>query len=98
MVEKVFNNGYAGRKLYRQFKQHELQDVSLDLVSVPLTDYALARQVGIFDRIEEIAVESGAITQTELLERWRRSLEQAADADGVFYMSVTLVLATGRKP
>ena len=96
VVEKVFNNGHAGRKLYQQFKQHGLQDVALDLFAFPITDYALARQVGIFDQVEETAIETGAITQREL-DRWRAHLEQA-DVEGAFYMSVTLVLAAGRKP
>jgi ubiquinone/menaquinone biosynthesis C-methylase UbiE len=95
-AEKVFNNGFAGRQLYRQFKQQGLQDISIQLFGLPMTDNTIIRQAGLADRVEKVALETGVITPEEL-ERWRMSLEQA-DEEGVCFASVTLVMVAGRKP
>jgi ubiquinone/menaquinone biosynthesis C-methylase UbiE len=90
------HNGYSGRQLYRLFKQRGLVDVSIRLCGVPFTDYALARQVLIMDRAEREAVASGVITAQDLdrLHAWWKQ----ANADGVFFASMSMMLVSGRKP
>ncbi len=95
VAEKLVNNGYAGRHLYRQFKRQGLQDISIELAGIPVTNYTVLRQGALLERFEKLAFETGTITQEEL-ERWHTSLEQA-DAEGVFYASVIQVMVVGRK-
>lgn len=95
-VEETFNNGYAGRQLYRLFKQQGLLDLKIELFGIPVTSYALMRQASRLDMVEKLAVEAGVITPDEL-ERWRTSLEQA-DSIGAFFGSVPQIMIAGRKP
>ncbi len=95
-VEETFNNGYAGRQLYRMFKQQGLLDLTIELFGIPITSYAIMRQASRLDMVEKLAVEAGVITLDEL-ERWRISLEQA-DSMGVFFGSIPQVMIAGRKP
>jgi SAM-dependent methyltransferase len=89
------HNGYSGRKLYRMFKEHGLADVSFEICPVPLTSYALFRQVLSMDKYEPKAIAAKALTEDEV-RRWRASLEEA-DANGLFFAYGCLVLAVGRK-
>jgi SAM-dependent methyltransferase len=95
-AEHILINGYSGRQLYRLFKRQGLADVSVQLCGVPFTDYALARQVMVMDRCgcEEVA---SCVMSALDLERLHASWEQA-DADGVFFASMSMVLVSGRKP
>lgn len=89
------NNPYAGRQLYRLFKQHGLVDVSIDVKAVVLTDLADARFLVRLDERADKACKAGVITQDEL-ERFRTSVEQA-DAAGAFFLQLNGVTAIGRK-
>jgi len=93
---ELHNNGYAGRQLYRFFKQHNLVDVSVDVSAAPYTDLAFVRRYAAMDERMEKAVGAGVITQDEL-ERFRASLEQA-DAMGAFFATGNTVTVAGRKP
>jgi ubiquinone/menaquinone biosynthesis C-methylase UbiE len=95
-TEHVVNNGYSGRQLYRLFKRQGLADVSVQVCGVPFTDYALVRQVMLMERCEREAVVSGVVSAQDL-ERLHACWEQA-DADGVFFASMSMVLVSGRKP
>ena len=82
-AERTVHNGYSGRRLYRMFKDHGLDDVAVELVSMPITDYALARQLIRLDTVEAEALSAGIITDEEL-HRWRNDLERAAEEDCFF--------------
>lgn len=66
----VRHNGYSGRTLYRMFKEQGLADVSFEIFPVPLTSYALFRQVRSMDKYEPKAIAANALTQAEV-RRWR---------------------------
>ena len=89
-------NGYAGRQLYRYFKQHGLVDVTVELNAGPIFDLDLFAYLLKLDDIQERALRAGAVTQVEV-ERFRASLEQAA-AMGAFYATFNMVTVVGRKP
>ncbi len=95
-AEHTLNNGYSGRQLYRLFKQQGLMDVSAQVCGFPITDYALARQIANPDELERKALALGVVTEQDL-ERLQAYWEQAA-ADGIFFGSGSLILASGRKP
>lgn len=93
--ERMLQNAYAGRQLYRLFRQAGLQDLVVELYPIHSTEYAIARLVLALDQIEAAAIAEGVLT-TDRLERWRESLA-AADRAGFFFSSVTLTLVAGRK-
>ena len=95
-TEHILNNGYSGRQLYRLFKQRGLVDVSAQMCGVSFTDYAFARRVMLMDRCERGAVASGVVSAQDL-ERLHAYWERA-DADGVFFASMSMILVSGRKP
>jgi ubiquinone/menaquinone biosynthesis C-methylase UbiE len=95
MAESFLHNGYSGRKLYRLFKQQNLADISFEVFPVATPSYALARQVTQAEKSELEALKAGVITDEEL-HRWRTDLEQA-DAEGIYFSSVNLVMFAGRK-
>jgi ubiquinone/menaquinone biosynthesis C-methylase UbiE len=95
-TENMANNGYSGRQLYRVFKQQGLVDVSTQVCSVPLTDYAFTRQILIMDRTEREALAQGILTVQEL-EQLHNFWEQA-DSEGVFFASVSMIFVSGCKP
>ncbi len=95
-AEKTLNNGYAGRQLYRLFKQQRLEDTSIELFPLYVTDYNTARGMLLLDEVESTALSTGVISEDEL-KRWRESLK-AAEAKGTFFLLVCLVLVAGRKP
>ncbi len=90
-----FKSGYAGRQLYRLFKQQNLADITVELFPFFSTDYTLTRYFSLFDEAEREAVDVGVITEEEL-QRWHADLERA-DEDGVFFASFTMMLVAGRK-
>ena len=85
----------SGRKLYRLFKQQNLADISYEVLPVAITNYALARQSTLAERIEQEALKAGDITSEEL-RRWQISLEQA-NSGGVYFSSLNVMLFAGRK-
>jgi ubiquinone/menaquinone biosynthesis C-methylase UbiE len=94
-TEYFGHNGYAGRQLYRLFRQADLEDVTCEMISGYFTDYALVRLLFMLDEVEPAAVKAGVISPDEL-GRWRASLSSAA-ASGSFFCSESMVLAAGRK-
>ncbi len=87
-------NGYSGRRLYRQFKEQHLGEISMEMFPLILTDYSLARDIGEMDEDEKEAVKAGVVTEDEI-RRWRSDLEQA-DTEGMFFTSCSMILAAGR--
>jgi ubiquinone/menaquinone biosynthesis C-methylase UbiE len=95
-TEHMRQNGYAGRQLYRLFMRQPLVDMVLEMRSDYTTDYALARQVMQLDNCEARALQAGMVGVEEL-QRWQRRLAQA-EAEGIFFCSLTMMLIAGRKP
>jgi len=95
-AERTLNNGYAGRQLFRLFKRQKLLDISIEMFPLFVTNYALGRQAALLDEVEQEALATGIITDYEL-KRLHTSLQEA-DAEGVFFSSVCLVMVAGRTP
>ena len=95
-AEQLMHNGYSGRRLYGLFQQCGLTALSLEVLPLFTTDYALDRFIERLDEVEEKAVEAGVITH-DALDRWRASLE-LMDQTGAFFASANLVMVSGRKP
>ncbi|MHC4192432.1 MAG: methyltransferase domain-containing protein [Planctomycetota bacterium] len=94
-AERYLNNGYAGRQLYRLLKRQRLENITVELFPLFSTNYAFTRQGSLLNETEREALASGVITSEEL-QRWCTSLEKA-DAEGVFFGSVTQIMVAGRK-
>lgn len=90
-----FKDGYAGRKLYRWFKQQNISDITVEIFPFFSTDYKLIRYWALLDDGERRSVAAGIITKEEL-QCWHTDLEQA-DEDGVFFASFTMIIVAGRK-
>ena len=95
LAERCLHNGYSGRQLYRLFKSRNLQGLNIEMIPTFLTSYAVARRMLTLDRGEKEGVVAGMVTEQEV-ERWQKSLERA-DAEGVFFCSVSMILVGGRK-
>jgi hypothetical protein len=90
-----FKSGYAGRQLYRLFKQQNLADITVELFPFFSTDYTLTRYFSLLDEAEREAIDAGIITEEEL-QCWHANLERA-DEESVFFASFTMILVAGRK-
>lgn len=95
MAEEYFPNGYAGRQLYRLFKQQNLTNVSAELFGIQFTNYIIARFFGTSDQVESKALEAQLVTREEL-QRLNSSLFQANAAE-TFFGGTVLVIASGQK-
>lgn len=94
-AERFGHNGYAGRQLYRLFRQAGLKDVTCEIVSGYFTDYKLVRFMFMLDEVEPAALKAGVVSAEELA-LWRASLEAAARG-GCFFCSESMVLVVGTK-
>ncbi len=94
-AERCLHNGYSGRQLYRMFKRRGLQEITIEVIPTFVTSHPLARQIFKLDWSEREALAAGIVSQQEL-DRWRISLERA-DAGGMFFCSVSLMMVSGRK-
>jgi len=95
-AEKSMYNGYAGRQLYRLFRQQNLSDVSIEVLPQSMTDCGLARRCIGLEIAEKNALQSGVLSRGEL-DRWHANLDAAA-AEGTFFASWNMVLVAGRNP
>ncbi len=95
LAERCLENGFSGRNLYRQVKEAGVSEVSVDSVSLHVTDYPLARYICQMDAVERVAMESGVIAEN-VLESWREELTEA-NARGLFFAHANIVLVAGRK-
>ena len=92
---QMLNNGFSGRQLYRLLKQHDLEDVSIEVFPVVVTNYAFLRHLAGADNFEHQAIMKEVVSETEL-NRYHRNLEQA-DAEGKFFSYFCMTLAFGQK-
>jgi ubiquinone/menaquinone biosynthesis C-methylase UbiE len=95
-ADKIYNNGYAGRQLYRLFKQQNLLDIFFEAYYITTVSYAVARQIVRLDEVESAALKAGNITADEL-QRLHANFEQA-DREGVFFAGANMVMVSARKP
>lgn len=95
-IADMVRNGYAGRQLYRLFKEQKLADILVELHPIVWTDYEAFRATSFSLRsLEDRLVESSVVTDGEL-HRFLSSLEEA-HRRGVFFASGIVVLAVGTK-
>jgi SAM-dependent methyltransferase len=66
-AEHKMNNPYSGRMLHRLFRSQQLQQISVEVCPVFLTDYGLARKILRLDQMEGEALAAGAINDSEAL-------------------------------
>ena len=92
----MMNSPFAARSLYRSFKTASLDEVSVEVVPLPVDDLGVFSQTFLLDRVLGEAEKAGVITGDQS-RRFRADLEQAAAIDG-FFASVQMLLVSGRKP
>ena len=89
-------NGYVGRQLYGFFQNCGLNNIGIEMCSSFHTDYVMCREIFCLDKFEKEALEADVVSEQEI-GRWRDSLE-AADREGRFFSSASLVIVSGQKP
>tara|TARA_B100000609_G_scaffold199630_1_gene205204 strand:+ start:5860 stop:6654 length:795 start_codon:yes stop_codon:yes gene_type:complete len=89
-------NGYAGRQLYRYFREQGLMHLQIEMLPFFVTQLQLMRKIFMLEKVEEMAIQNEAITQDELA-RWHASLE-AAEAKQTLFGSASQVMLTGLVP
>ena len=95
-TEHLFNNGYAGRRLYRLFNECGLVDVTVKMRPFHITDVHFMRFItGLYD-VERKAVEMGRVSE-EAIEDWRAE-QFLAHEKGIFFASASVVMVVGFKP
>lgn len=94
-VEKVINNGFAGRQLYRMFLEFGLHDIEVEMAPTFVTDYQISRQVSWLDVTEKSALEAGVISRKEL-DQLHADLEKS-DSEGKYFATILQILVAGRK-
>lgn len=94
-AEHILSNGYAGRQLYRLFKNAHLDGVSVEAFPLVTTNYDIGRYITMMDKTEHEALVAGVISEDEL-QRFRASSECARE-QGVIFGSVCMILAAGCK-
>ncbi len=95
-AERYLHNGFAGRTLYRLFKQQGLAGIMVEMRPLVVTDWRAARLGSNWDVHAQAIVADGVMTADEV-QRLEASFE-AADAAGVFFGSLSLMLVSASKP
>jgi ubiquinone/menaquinone biosynthesis C-methylase UbiE len=91
----MFANGYAGRELFRNFKQQGLANITSQLFPMTAPSYALGRYIIAQDEVEQKALAKGVVTEAELA-RFNNYLIQA-DQEGHFMGYGVMILVAGQK-
>ncbi len=94
-AEHILNNGYAGRQLYRLYRQQGFHNISVELFPTYFTSYPMGRMLTLHDRSVQYALENNLASPDEI-DRWHEALERA-DEDGTFFGSVSMILVAGQK-
>ncbi len=89
-------NGYSGRHLFGYFKRARLENISVEVFPLIVTDYALGRYLSIMDMVENVALQTGVLDaeQVAAFDSHLRDL----DKEGQFLAYGIMLLAAGRKP
>lgn len=90
-----FKNGYAGRQLYRLFRQQNLANIIVEIFLIFVTDYALGRYFALMGQVEQEAIAAGIVSKEEL-QHWHANLEKA-DKEGMHFSAIIMVVVAGRK-
>lgn len=93
--EKILNNGYSGRSLYRLFKQHKFSDIDIKIFPLYTHDLSVFYSLSVQETIENQALADKTISAQEL-EEWRSDLKQAAEDDS-FFCCVNVLMVSGSK-
>ncbi len=91
-----FINGYAGRQLYRLFKEQGLTDIVVEFLPIFVTDYALGRYMTLMDETEQEALSAGIVTEKELQASHEKFWQ--GDEKGTFFGYGIEIMVAGRKP
>jgi len=88
-------SGWVGRSLPGAFAAAGLEEITVEPVTLVLTDRAVAERVFDLDTTRTLAAEAGVISAKEA-ENWEQH-QLWADAAGQFFSSLTFYLVTGKK-
>jgi len=92
----LIRNGYAGRQLFRLFKEQHLDNVQVEVYPIVWTDWNVFRATSFsITNLDKKLIESGVVTEEEL-QRFMTSLDNA-HRRGVFFTSGNIMLVTGNK-
>ncbi|MGZ8142955.1 MAG: hypothetical protein ACXW0L_01765, partial [Methylosarcina sp.] len=94
-INHVLKNGYSGRSLYRQFKEHQLSDIKAEVFPICITDIKLFYFISMQQAVEDQALADRFITRQELSE-WRNELNESARHNS-FYSSASVVMISATK-
>ena len=86
-------NGYAGRVLYRQFREAGLENLHIEQHALAVTDYDEYRFITCMDQIEQAALKGGNITLKEL-EVYNNELIKLGESKR-FYAYMVFVIVAG---
>jgi len=89
-------NAFAGRKLYRMFKEQQLVNLVVEPYTLYLTDYGFASMMMHDDGLDKMAVERGVVSAEELA-RLYAGFEKANE-QGTFFATCGYVMLAGQKP
>jgi len=95
-ADTQMRNGYAGRDLGHYLQQAGFVEIETKIESGIITDYAQWRRLFCIDETEQLALEAGVVSDTELC-RLHSDL-QRRDADGSFFSSEAIVIACAQAP
>jgi SAM-dependent methyltransferase len=89
-------SGWVGRSIYAACTDAGLFDISVEPMTLIITDLAIARKLFDLDTTFSQAVQRGIVTQKTVSE-WEEDLI-VADRKKQFFSSMTFFLVTGKKP
>ncbi|QHV00418.1 class I SAM-dependent methyltransferase [Synechocystis sp. CACIAM 05] len=91
-----FPSGWVGRYLFKYFRQAGLTDITVEPITICLTEFELADKILDLSRTVEKISEQGTTSQNDLT-LWLRAINQN-DQVGEFFCAFTAFLVRGRKP
>lgn len=95
-IAGLIRNGYAGRQLFRLFKEQHLDNIQVEVYPIVWTDWNVFRATSFsITNLDKKLIESGVVTEEEL-QRFMTSLDNA-HRRGVFFTSGNIMLVTGNK-
>lgn len=91
--DKVLISGYAGRSLYRFFRELGFSDIKIQIFPLFTSDLDIFSQLVRRKDVENLALEENVISKEELM-LWREQLQQAAD-EKRFFSSMNVISVSG---
>jgi len=93
--DKILISGYAGRSLFRFFRELGFSDIKIKIFPLFTSDLDVFSQLVRREVIEDHALAASVISKDELV-IWRDQLQQAAD-ENRFFSSMNVILVSGEK-